>query len=33
MGIAMKGAMKTQALFEATQKLLKGMPDRPKSSK
>jgi hypothetical protein len=30
MGMAMKGAMKSQALFEAIQKLLKGMPNRPK---
>jgi hypothetical protein len=33
MGMAMKGAMKGQALLEAIQKLLKGMPDRPKAGK
>jgi len=33
MGMAMKGAMKGQALLEATQRLLKGMPDRPKPGK
>jgi hypothetical protein len=33
MGMAMKGAMKGQALLEAIQKLLKGMPNRPKPGK
>jgi hypothetical protein len=33
MGMAMKGAMTGQALLEAIQKLLKGMPNRPKPGK